>query len=325
MKVLIKYILLILLLFGLKSTQAQQSVQFSQYMFNGLALNPAYAGYKDSWTLNLSSRLQWNGFDGAPGTGTASVDGLLGESKTVGLGLLATIDKLGPQSTSSFYANYAYRMRLNADDFERLCFGIGVGVSQYKLEGSLFSPTDPGDVSIPNVNESRSTPDVRFGVYYYSPKMYLGASVFNLLSASNVVADYTHLVRQVRTLYLTGGLLIPISPVIDLRPSIMIKEDFKGPTNIDLTGYTLFNKKIGLGASYRTGVLNWKSKLQNDLQWTDAAAAMAQFYINDHFRIGYAFDFSLNSLGNYQSGTHELSLSLSLPGRKSRMLSPRYF
>ncbi len=316
--------------FALFTTRAnaQQTIQFSQYVFNGLAMNPAYAGYREDLTANLSTRIQWVGINGAPQTATASVDGLTNDiTKNVGVGLVATVDRLGPESTSTLYANYAYRLRLDELDTKRLCFGVGVGVMQYSLNGASFNSTDTGDGNIPAGTESRVTPDFRFGIYYSSPGVYFGASVFNLLAKpiTNLL-DNTPIITQVRTFYVTAGTLLPLTDEIDIKPSIMIKEDFKGPTNMDLTAYLAFKRLVWLGASYRTGVATWsKSNLQTGLESPAAAAALVQFYINDHFRIGYSYDFTLSKLANYQSGTHELSVSLSFPGKKPRVLSPRYF
>ena len=106
----------------------------------------------------------------------------------------------------------------------------------------------------------------------------------------------------------------------------MIKEDFKGPTNLDISSYILFNRVVWLGASYRTGVAIWKrNSLQTIADNEDAIAALAQFYINDHLRVGYSFDFTTSKLANYQSGSHEISLSFTLPSKKSRIINPRYF
>jgi hypothetical protein len=106
----------------------------------------------------------------------------------------------------------------------------------------------------------------------------------------------------------------------------MLKEDFKGPANLDLTGYLVFNKIVWVGTSYRTGITAFsKTNLQSSVDNSDAIAAIAQFYINDHFRIGYSFDFTLSKLANYQNGTHEISLNISFPGKKQRVISPRYF
>ena len=305
---------------------AQQTVQFSQYVFNGLAVNPAYAGYKEDWTVNLSSRIQWVGFPGAPQTGVTSIDGTAANNSNVGLGLIATFDRLGPETISSIYANYAYRLQLDELDTKRLCFGIGFGAEQYSLNGSEFTPIDAGDPGVPAGLVSKFTPDFRFGAYYYSPNVYVGASVFNLLAQAidNIDGD-TPLIKPDRTLYLTGGTLLPLAKDIDLRPSLMIKEDFKGPTNLNITAFLAFNRKIWLGASYSTGVPIWKSNLQNNLDNADAVTAIVEFYINDHFRVGYSYDFTTSALANYQSGSHEISLTLSFGRAKQRIVSPRYF
>ena len=322
------YILLTGITLFMMKANGQQTIQFSQYVFNGLAVNPAYAGYKEDWTVNLSSRTQWAGINGAPQTETASVDGVTNNIKgNVGLGLIATLDQLGPESTTSVYANYAYRLRLDELDTKRICFGIGLGVSQYSLNGAEFNAIDTGDGSVPTGTVSQVTPDFRFGIYYYSPGVYFGASVFNLLSKPLVnITDKTPILQEERTVYLTAGTLLPLSEYIDFKPSFMIKEDFKGPTNFDLTGNLVLNKAVWLGASYQTGFNVWnKTNLQSGLDETDAISAIVQIYINDHFRIGYSYDFTLSKLANYQSGSHELSLSISFPNKKQRVISPRYF
>lgn len=309
------------------SASAQQTVQFSQYVFNGLAVNPAYAGYKEDWTANFSSRLQWAGFPGAPQTGVMSVDGTPGNNSNIGLGGIFTYDKLGPQTMTSIYANYAYRLRLDAEDTKRLCFGLGLGMEQYSLDGSAFNAIDAGDAAVPAGTESKVTPDFRFGIYYYSSGMYIGASVFNLLQQTIDDADgSTPLIKPDRTLYLTGGAMLPLSEDIDLKPSLMIKEDFKGPTNLDVTSFIAFGRKLWLGASYSTGVPLWsKSNLQNNLDNADAVTAIVEIYLNENFRVGYSYDFTTSHLANYQSGSHELSLSLTFGHRKERVVSPRHF
>src|ERR1700733_5240382 len=143
MRLIKRHSLLIMLMLSAMAVKAQQTIQFSQYVFNGLAVNPAYAGYKDDWTVNLSSRLQWVGINGAPQTETASIDGIANSwNSNVGLGLIGTVDRLGPESISSVYANYAYRLRLDEEDTKRISFGIGFGVKQYSLNGSEFNATE---------------------------------------------------------------------------------------------------------------------------------------------------------------------------------------
>ncbi|MBW4890294.1 type IX secretion system membrane protein PorP/SprF [Mucilaginibacter sp. HMF5004] len=327
MKGLIKYIALLLFVFGTTKGYGQQTIQFSQYIFNGMAVNPAYAGYKDNVTLNLSSRMQWVGINGAPRTNTISIDGLTNsETKNVGLGLLASTDQLGPQSTTSVYANYAYRIRFDANDTKRLCFGIAAGLLQYSIDASKFNATDVSDGLLPTGDQSKLTPDFRVGVYYYSSSIYIGASVLSLIPGSPNNSSNAAIVTQIRHVYLTAGGIVPLSASLSLKPSIMIKEDFRGPTNVDLTTFLLMNKALWLGASYRTGVPLLKtSNLQTGLDKTDAFAAMAEFYAGDSFRIGYAYDFSTSALISKQSGSHELSLTYSFRPKKPRIISPRYF
>jgi type IX secretion system PorP/SprF family membrane protein len=328
MKIVWVYILLLMMSGFLTRVRAQQTIQLSQYVFNGLAVNPAYAGYKDDPTLNLSSRLQWVGINGAPRTGIASFDGLTNDvSKNVGVGLIATFDQLGPESMSSVYANYAYRLRLDEPDTRRLCFGIAFGAMQYSLNSAEFAATDAGDGSLATGAQSKLTPDFRFGVYYYSPTVYVGASVFNLLAQPiNSLLDHTPLLQPQRTVYLTAGAMLPLLEFIDFKPSFMIKEDFRGPTKVDLAAFLVLNKRVWLGTSYQTGFISWnKNNLQSNLDETDAISAIVQFQINDHFRMGYSFDFTLSKLAGNQNGSHELSLSLSFPGKKPRVVSPRYF
>jgi len=320
-----KYIVLLLIAFSFVKGYGQQTVQFSQYIFNGLAVNPAYAGYKQDWTLSLSSRLQWTGISGAPKTSTVSADGLTNNSN-IGLGIIATSDILGPQNTSSLYANYAYRLQLDDNDTRRLSFGLAAGLVQYSLDGSKFTATDVGDGTVPSGYESKLTPDFRLGVYYYAANYYVGASVLNVLSGATSFIDNPAVIRETRHVYLTGGMLLPLTDNLDFKPSIMFKEDFKSPTNVDLNTYLLLNKIIWLGASYRTGVTIWnKTNLQNGLDKSDAIAAIFELKVNDTLRFGYSYDFTTSQLSGYQSGTHEISLSLTFKSKKPRILSPRYF
>jgi type IX secretion system PorP/SprF family membrane protein len=326
MKRLAKHIAMLLLLLGAAKSYGQQTVQFSQYVFNGLAVNPAYAGYKEDITLNLSSRIQWVGFNGAPKTNTISIDGVTNtDSKRVGLGLLVSTDQIGPQSTTSVYANYSYRIQLDANDTRRLCFGIGAGLLQYSIDAAKFNAIDVSDGVLPSGDQSKLTPDFRVGLYYYSSSMYIGASLLSLLPAAATPGTGA-IITQIRHLYITGGAMVPLSENVALKPSLMIKEDFRGPVNVDLSTLFLLNKTLWVGGSYRTGVPFLKNaNLQSDLDKSDAFAAIVELYAADNFRIGYSYDFSTSKLLTNQSGSHELSLTYSFKKRKPRIINPRYF
>jgi type IX secretion system PorP/SprF family membrane protein len=325
MRGLKKYIFLILA-FSLHKSYAQQTIQLSQYIFNGLAVNPAYAGYKEDWTINLSSRLQWAGVDGAPKTSTLSVDGVTNpDNKTIGLGLLVSNDRLGPENNSSIYANYAFRIRLNNDDSQRLCLGVGIGAIVYSIDGSLFNTGNITDPSITTGVQNKLAPDFRVGIYYYSPLFYIGASGLNMVP--DAYPDPVSIfVKQVRTYYLTTGFIVPISPELNWKPSILIKEDFKGPTNVNAATYFLISDLIWVGASYSTSVALWnKPNLQSDLTRMDAITGIAAVNITPQCRFGYSYDFGTNKLPGYQTASHEISFTYSFKRAKGRILSPRYF
>lgn len=317
----------------------QQDVQFSQYVFSGMTLNPAYAGYKGSPYLNASFRDQWTGFPGAPKTAMISFDGLAGvPDEKMGLGIQAMYDELGPQQNLSFTGSYAYRLPLPgdaADHPHRLCFGIGAMVSQYSLNGSVLQYEDPNDPLLSNVTvRTKMVPDANFGVYYYTGNFYAGGSLMNLFSFNSARTIYyangsTYAsVLQGTHMYLTAGGMATISDEIKFKPSILIKEDFKGPTNADFNAFFLFDEILWVGGSYRTSVKSWnKSNLQQNLQASDAASLMVEFYATPELRIGYSYDLTTSGLSNYQTGSHEISVGLTFKSKSSAqyMATPRYF
>ncbi|MEC3882073.1 PorP/SprF family type IX secretion system membrane protein, partial [Parapedobacter sp. 10938] len=234
MKRIITLVIFTICLMVSDEIRAQQNVQFTQYIFNSMSVNPAYTGYKEEWFGQLGLRSQWVGLDGAPQTGLLSIDGIVDPiNKRHGLGMQIIADKLGPQAATSAYANYAFRLRLNDEDTQRLSFGVGAGVTQYSLDGGVLDPIDGGDQVLPAGKISNWVPDVRFGVYYYNPKWYAGVSVMDLLSGdqSNNIFRWdnttTDNIRRKRHMYFIGGALFNLSRGLDFRPSLLVKEDFK--------------------------------------------------------------------------------------------------
>lgn len=323
----------VLLSLAIGNARAQQNIQFTQYIFNSLSVNPGYAGYKEEWFAQMALRNQWVGIDGAPKTGQVSIDGILGESKNTGVGLQITSDRLGAQSANSAYANYAYRLRLDEYDTKRLSFGIGAGVTQYGLDGSMLRPVNPVDPGIPAGMISSYIPDLRLGVYYYSPKWYLGVSVMDLLSgdgSSNLFRwdanAVTNLMRK-RHMYLIAGALVDFSNGLKLRPSVMVMEDFRGPTNIDLNAMLIFDNRFWVGGGYRMG-LNIGDKeyaIGQNLQRSNSISAIAQIYVTERLRVGYSYDYIMSNLSSVQNGTHEITLGLTFPRKGDRLISPRFF
>lgn len=328
------FLLLLLLAFATTGIQAQQQIQFSQYVFNGLAVNPAYAGYRGDTYLSAIYRNQWVGFPGSPKTAGISIDGLFnGHNENMGWGIQVLSDQLGPTNSSSLYGNYVYRIQLDQADTKRLCIGIGFGAAQYSIDGTALQYVDENDQTIPIAKINRMVPDANLGIYYYSAKSYIGLSVMDLLNPRNV-NNYGYQWHQYqfgsmersRHMYLTAGTVFNLGDNIKLRPSFLWKEDFSGPSNIDLNAFILLQDKIWIGASYRTGFRIWdKQGLEKSLDKRDAVAGIIELIASERIRIGYSYDWMLNGLTNYQQGSHELSIGLRFARKDNRIYSPRYF
>ena len=326
-----KRILLTLLLFCIiqLGAKAQQDAQYSQYMFNSLVINPAYAGYKEAYNMSLLNRNQWVGIDKAPKTQSLVADGSFFKGNKVGLGLTIVNDQIGLQSQTSAYANYAYRLPVGINN-ARLAFGLAVGLSQYSLNRQNAIIQDPND---PNYNDGKlnyTAPDAKFGLFFSNDKFYAGLSATNLLSqainyqqsGSDVIA------RQGRHYFLTSGYLLDLNPTLKFKPSFMIRDDSKGPTNIDLNTFFLIKEALWIGASYRTGAYfrNNPNVDANAFKQNSLVGAV-EFFVAKKFRLGYAYDYALSDLSGYSSGTHEISLGVILQSTKSSnaLPTPRYF
>lgn len=304
--------------------RAQQDAQFSQYMFNGIYINPAYAGYREQLNLHAFYRTQWTGIEGAPKTMSVAVDAIANRGN-VGLALQLSTDRLGAQRNSSVYANYAYRLRLNEEGTSRLAMGLGVGLVQLGTDGALLNPNSP-ERDQPLGVQSTIIPDARAGVFFSNDRFYAGFSADNLISQFIDVNRYAFVPKPKPHYYLTAGALVPISTDVMLKPSFLLKDDRGGPTSLDLNAFLILGERIWLGGSYRTGVkLYNKDYLQKDLTQLNSAVAAVQVFPTSNFRVGYAYDFSIGPLQGYSGGTHEISISYFFSRKNTRMLSPRYF
>jgi len=315
-------LIFVILLVLQKKAYAQQDVQFSQYVFTGMALNPAYAGYKEETNLHILYRDQWTGLTGAPKTITASMDGVSEDGK-IGLGGEITQDALGAQSSLAALGVFAYRLTLN--EHAKLSFGLAAGVDQYLIDGSKLFTTDQGD-AIGSLQKNLIQPDLQFGAFLATQKYFLAFSACDLFATFRQGDPAYLVIYRNRHYYLQGGGLFNLGSDLKLKPSVIFKEDFLGPTNIDLNVFLLISNKLWLGTSYRTGVTIFnKAYLQKNLISNDAYSILAEFFVTDRFRIGYSFDYTTNRLRDVNNGTHEISIGYTLRNNRPPMLSPRYF
>jgi type IX secretion system PorP/SprF family membrane protein len=303
---------------------AQQDAQYSQYIFNGIYINPAYAGYKENLNLHMFYRNQWTGIEGSPTSMSLAVDAIANEGN-VGLALQIASDKLGAQSNLSAYGNYAYRIRMNDDGTSRLAFGVGLGAVQLGIDGSKLNPNNP-ERDQPIGSQTTILPDARAGVFFSNNKFFAGFSVDNLITQYLDVEKYAFIPQPKPHFYLTAGTLLDLSSDLKIKPSVLLKDDRGGQTSLDINAFLLFSEKLWVGGSYRTGVkLYEKNHLQNNLSSLNSAIAAVEFFATDKLRIGYAYDFSIGPLKGYSSGTHEISLGFYFLKPNVRMATPRFF
>lgn len=309
-------------------TTAQTDLQFSQYMFNYLYINPAYAGYKEQINATTFFRAQYLGFKGAPTTASVSVDAPV-FSDHMGVGIQINTDKIGIQNTLTAGIAYSYRIQVGAGG--RLCFGIQAGISQFSSDPSQSIPSDSND---PIVNQGAyNSLDLtsKAGLFYYNPLFYLGVSASNLLTSSlHATGIGIGTPQQEKHYYLSAGAMLQLNDELALKPSFLLKDPQTGISTADINCFLLMNSKIWLGASYRMGVpfFSRGGGVQASSS-SNAALIMTEIYLTERLRIGYAYDYPLSRSMDFKSGSHEISIGYYLPVQrnvsKGSMVTPRYF
>ncbi|MCJ8166077.1 type IX secretion system membrane protein PorP/SprF [Pontibacter sp. E15-1] len=308
------YLLLALLL--TTAASAQQNPQYSQYIFNSMSINPAYTGSKNVLNLNAFHRSQWTGIEGTPNTQSLAVDGVVASDR-LGLGLNMTRDEIGAQSTFSVYANAAVKLPLS--DKAVMSLGIAPGLVQYTLDGAALGIE--GDPSIPTGKKTNIRPDIKLGAYVHTPRFYAGLSASDLLQYSDLDQ-----IEPERHYYFTTGYVFDVSPFLKFKPSVLVKEDFNAPANVDLNAFVLLSDRLWLGSSYRTSMQLFGDAAEGeDINKRTAVAFIAELQVAKALRLGYAYDKMLNGLGGYN--THEVSVGYYFFKKKtdSKMLTPQYF
>ncbi len=300
---------LFVLVTSISGSFGQQDPLLSQYMFNGLYLNPAYAGSHKYWSSTISYRNQWTGFDGAPETGIVAVDGPIA-AKNMGLGVIAMHDQIGVTRQNTFLLNYAYQLKTSEDT--RFAFGVNAGLSQFSARLLDLTVWDQDDVFKQNIT-SQVLPRFGAGIYYYGKRYYLGLSVPTLFAKQKDISFDLDLSRStfLRRHYLfTGGYVFDVSDEIKLKPSVLLKYVKNAPLEADFNLSTVYKNMFWVGASYRTG---------------DAVVIILEYQTNSYFRVGYAYDITTSQLRKYSNGSHELMIGIDFGKDLVKIKTPRYF
>jgi type IX secretion system PorP/SprF family membrane protein len=304
-----KIVLLIVLAAATGLVQAQQELMISQYMFNGLVLNPAYAGTHPYWSGSVLHRSQWVQFDNAPTTQTFCIDGPIANNK-LGIGLTATNDQLGVTRQQEFALNAAYKVALSRG---YLSAGLRLAGANYSANLTDVVIWDTDDAVYANNISNELAFKGGFGLYYFERTWFAGLSIPTLFSSDNNILPENSAINRFfeNHYYLNAGMVYEVNPVLAIKPSFLVKYENAAPLQVDLNCNVLFFEKFWLGAGWRSG---------------DAMVAMAEWNITPQFRLGYAYDYTLTAINDYSNGSHEIMLGYDF-GRDAKLKarSPRYF
>ncbi|WP_233530658.1 PorP/SprF family type IX secretion system membrane protein [Gelidibacter salicanalis] len=297
--------LFVSLFFSVFTTQAQQDSQYTQYMYNTVSVNPAYAGSRGSLSIMGIYRNQWAGLDGAPETLNFTLHSPIGV-RGVGLGLGVVSDKIGPSDESMVTADFSYTLDLARD--VKLSFGMKGGVSIWNLNPDKLTIYNPNDYNLRR--ENNTSPVIGTGLYLYTQKWYMGLSSPNILQTEYYDDVQVSTASEKTHIYLIGGYVFDINPNLKLKPAFMAKAVVGAPLAIDVSANALMYDTVTFGLGYRVDA---------------AVSAMAGFQISDHIMMGYAYDYDTTEFGNYNNGSHEIFLRFELGTRLRAKVNPRFF
>lgn len=307
----VRLIIVALLLYT--TTWAQQDPQFTQYMYNTMGINPAYAGSRGVISIFGMHRTQWIGVDGAPTTNNFSVHSPIGD-RGLGLGVTIANDQIGPSVENDIAANMSYTINMDSD--YKLAFGLKASASLLSVDFTKLNIYDPSDPRFQYNIDNKFVPNIGAGLYLYTDNAYVGLSVPSILEASHYDKSArdegnNFMVKERMHYYLMTGYVMDLSYNLKFKPSLLTKIVAGAPLQVDVSANFLYNEKFTAGLAYR---------------WSGAVSAMAGFQVSDAFAVGYAYDAETNKLASYNSGSHEIFLRFEIfKSSNSRMMSPRFF
>ena len=295
-------------LFSSGALFAQQDAQFTQYMYNTITINPAYAGSRGVMSIFGLYRTQWIGLDGAPETGTFSLNTPITNSN-LGLGISVINDKIGPTNENTFSADVSYTILTSEDS--KLSFGIKATANLFSLDINKLNPEKQGDKQFQDLN-SIFSPNIGAGVYWHTDRAYVGFSVPNFIETNRYSDNNFAIITEKINYYVMGGYVFNLDQYesVKFKPAVLTKIVEGAPLQADLSANFIFNNKFTVGTAYR---------------WNTSWSAMAGFQITNALFLGYAYDRETTNLINYNSGSHEIFLRFEFLNNYSRINSPRFF
>lgn len=307
-----RLIFLSIMTISFHQAKAQTEPMYSQYMYNMLGVNPAYAGNREALSLNFFQRNQWVGIKGAPKTTSLSIDQSIKDGK-MGWGIQVYDDRLGVEAASGFNGMLSTRIRVSEKGI--LSGGLSFGLMNYRINlNEVNNRNNPNDPSfIVTDNPSKWNPSMGMGIYYNTDRFYASVSTPSVLKSR--LASYENFNTSIQKtdafhLFANTGYVFDINEDVKLKPSTMIKMVSGAPIEADLNMNLWLKDLLGIGGSYRTG---------------DAFVGMIELQATQQIRFGYAYDMPFNPLKYFTKGSHELMLRYEFGKFKTKIKSTRYF
>jgi len=298
-------ILIFAMMFTATASFAQQDAQFTQYMYNTININPAYAGSRGAMSIFGLHRTQWVGLDGAPVTNALSLNTPLGDSN-MGLGLSFVNDRIGPTVENAISVDFSYTIQTSEE--YKLSFGLKGTGNFFNLDATMLNPQVAQDPSLQNFN--KFSPNIGAGIYFHSDRNYIGISVPNMVESKNYDDNNVAIYKERLNYYFIAGHVFDFGPNIKFKPALLSKIVAGSPLQVDVSGNFMFYEKLVLGVAYR---------------WDAAVSALAGFQVTDGMYLGYGYDLETTRLRNYNSGSHEIFLRFELFNNVNKITSPRFF
>ncbi|MFV5700633.1 type IX secretion system membrane protein PorP/SprF [Flavobacterium sp. XS2P12] len=295
----------IVLMFTAIVSFAQQDAQFTQYMYNTININPAYAGSRGALSIFALHRTQWVGLDGAPVTNAVSMNTPL-NANNLGLGVSIINDKIGPTHENTISADLSYT--IPTSETFKLSFGIKATANLFDLDVTRLNPVDD-DPSLHDYN-NKFSPNIGAGVYLHSNKAYVGFSVPNFIENNRYDDNEVAIFKEKINYYLIAGYVFDLNNSIKFKPAVLTKMVEGAPLQVDVSGNFMFSEKFVIGLAYR---------------WSAAMSAMVGFQATEGLYIGYGYDLETTNLDNYNSGSHEIFLRYELFRNNNKITTPRFF
>jgi len=306
--------LIILILLGSVSVNAQQDPQYTQYMYNTQVVNPAYAGSRDATSFGLLYRSQWVGLDGAPKTITFTGDTPIGSLDNMGLGISIVRDELGPAIESNINIDYSYT--INTSDNNELSFGLKAGIDLLDVDYTKLNIYDDSDPRFQDNVDNKLQPQIGAGVYYNTERFYAGISVPNFLTSkhydeSNLTdPEFQTVAAEILHYFFITGYVFDLSENLKFKPATLVKIVSGSPLQVDVSANFLLYEKVTLGAAYR---------------WDAAMSAMVGFQATDQIFIGFGYDYQSTEIEDFSDGSYEVMIRFDIFNVPERVLTPRFF